>query len=443
MSGRAVPLRTKALYGVGEAAISLKNASINQYLLFFYADVMRLDPVLVAVALGIGKLWDAVIDPLMGYWSDTTRSTWGRRRPYVLVSALPMGIFYYLLYSPPKVEGLTLFFYLLAVSMLMYTFFTGFAVPYLAWGAELAEDYHERTEVVQVRALFGVIGGALGATLQHAESRDGFSERAVLLAGVVFLAALFSGVFVKDRGRDRLPDASLAHFSAGMWKTFSNREFTITFFTFCLMTIAISLGQGLQLYVVKYWLDLNHYFPWLVATFVLSLAFSFPFWLELSRRVGKRRALMCGLALGVVAPFGWVVVQPGQLGAMLAFMVVGGAVSGSLPLAMSLATDVVDLDELRTGEQRAGAYFGIWAFGLKTTGALGSILGGLALGVVGYDASREVQDAQAIWWLVLVVGPLQAVVHLIGFWALARMQFDEHHVRLVQAELAARRAAEC
>jgi len=441
MSGRAVPLRTKALYGVGEAAISLKNASLNQYLLFFYADVMQLNPMLVAVALGIGKLWDAVIDPAMGYWSDTTRSNWGRRRPYVLLSALPMGIFYYLLYSPPPLQGTALFFYLLLVSIVMYTFFTAFAVPYLAWGAELAEDYHERTEVVQVRALFGVLGGAAGATLQHAESREGFSERAVVLALLVGVTALFSGLFVRDPGREQLPAASFAHFRDGMRRTFQNREFAITFTTFCLMTVAISLGQGLQLYVVKYWLELNQYFPWIVATFVLSLTVSFPFWLKLSHRIGKRRALRCGLALGVVAPFGWVLVQPGELTAMLVFMVVGGAVSGSLPLAMSLATDVVDLDELRTGEQRAGAYFGIWAFGLKFMGALGAILGGVLLSGVGYDAKLAVQDPQAIWWLVLVVGPLQSVVNAAGLWALGRMQFDEHHVREVQAELAARRTA--
>jgi Na+/melibiose symporter-like transporter len=126
---------------------------------------------------------------------------------------------------------------------------------------------------------------------------------------------------------------------------------------------------------------------------------------------------------------------------MLLFMVVAGAVTGSLTLAVSQAIDVVDLDELRTGEQRAGAYFGIWAFGLKLATAVGQFLGGILLDVVGY-VPDVAQEAHTLWWLVLLVGPLQSVVFAIGFLVFRRVRFDAAEFERVHQALAARRALE-
>ncbi len=444
MPAREVPLRTKLLYGVADVAVNVKNASLNHFLLFFYADVIMVAPAIVGAAVFIGKVWDAVTDPAMGYFSDTTRSRWGRRRPYVLLSAVPMGVCYYFLFSPPALQGGLLVGYLVAINLLLFTCFTMFATPYLAWGAELARDYHERTEVVQIRALFGVIGGVVGATApilianQFADARVGFSRMALVLAAAITLTTLVTGVGVRDAQRDHVAAANLRHFLVGLGQTFANRDFRIVFATFCLMTVAASLGQSVQLIVVKYWLQMYDFFPWIALTFALSFAGSFPFWLALSRRLGKRRAMMTGLALGCVAPFGWIVVQPGQRWAMLVFMVAGGTVAGSLTLAISQAIDVVDIDELRTGEKRAGAYFGVWTLGLKTMSAFGTLLGGVLLGLVGY-VPEEAQDPRTLRWLVILVGPLQACVHLVGLLIFRRVRFDAADIHRIQAELDARR----
>lgn len=97
MPAGEVPLRTKLLYGFGDVAINIKNTSLNQFLLFFYVDVIRVAPEMIGVALFIGKAWDAFSDPIVGYLSDTTHSRWGRRRPFVLAASLPMAACYYLL----------------------------------------------------------------------------------------------------------------------------------------------------------------------------------------------------------------------------------------------------------------------------------------------------------------------------------------------------------
>jgi Na+/melibiose symporter-like transporter len=424
MDARAVPLRTKLAYGVADVAINVKNSSLNQFLLFFYADVVHLAPAVVGAALFVGKLWDAVTDPVMGYLSDTTRSRWGRRRPYVLLSAVPMGVCFYLLFSPPALSSAGLASYFLAVNLLLFTAFTVFAVPYMAWGAEIATDYHERTELVQIRALFGVLGGILGATVPSlAHTREEFSLVALVLAVLIVASTLATGLSVADPSRTRLPAASLAHFRAGLRQTFANREFKAIFVTFCLMTVAAVLGQSVQLIVIKYWLQLYDFFRWLALTFALSFVASFPLWFALSRRIGKQRALMTGLALGCVVPFGWVFVGPGERTAMLAFMVAAGINTGSITLALSQAIDVVEIDAQRTGERREGAYFGVWTLGLKTMGALGVLLGGVLLEIVGY-VPGQVPEPRTLWWLVMAVGPLQAAVHFAALLVLRRVRFD-------------------
>jgi len=446
MPVQTVPLRTKILYGIGDIAITTKNTSLSQFLLFFYADVMRMAPGWVGMALFVGKLWDALTDPAIGYLSDATRSRWGRRRPYVLAAAVPMGLCYCLLFAPPVTGGWLLFAYLLLAFMALDTVFTAFATPYAAWGAELARDYHERTVVVQIRALCGVVGGVIGATTpvlvaqRFADPSVGYSRMALVLGGVMTMAALVTGITVPDARQADIPAPSLRHFLGGIRGTFVNRHFNIVFATFCLMTVAAAVGQSIQLIVIKYRLEMYDFFPAIALVFALSFAGSFPLWLRLSRRVGKHRALMIGLALGCVVPFGWLLVQPGQRLAMLLFMFAGGMSTGSVTLALSQAIDVIDFDELATGEKRAGAYFGVWTLGLKSMSAIGTLLGGLLLSLVNY-VPQQTQNPATLWWLVVLVGPVQAGVHLIGLLVFRRLQFTADDIARVQAALDARRAA--
>jgi GPH family glycoside/pentoside/hexuronide:cation symporter len=444
MPAREVPLRTKILYGVADVALNIKSTSLNQFLLFFYADVVHVAPAMVGAAIFAGKLWDAVTDPLMGYISDTTRSRWGRRRPWIVASAVPMGVCYYLLFAPPDLTPAMSAIYLGVLGILLFTFFTMFATPYLAWGAELARNYHERTAVVQIRAVFGVVGGVIGATapvlIANAvdDQRRGFGIMAMVLGACIAASTLVTGMRVPETPREPVPGAGPRHFFRGLLGTLANRDFLIVFATFCLMTSAGAVGQSVQLIVVKYRLGMYDFFPWIALTFALSFAGSFPLWLGLSRRVGKHSALMIGLGLSCVTPLGWMVVQPGQYLGMLLFTMAGGIVAGSLTLAVSQAADVIDIDELQTGEQRAGAYFGIWTLGLKTSSALGTFAGSLVLTAVGYRPDQP-QDADALWGLVFVVGPMQALVHLLGLLIFRRIRLDEIDVANVQAALDVRR----
>src|SRR5690242_19535944 len=124
MPQQAVPVRTKFFYGFGELALSLKTESLNRVLMFFYSDTLRLSPTAVGLMILLSKGWDALTDPAMGYLSDTTRSQRGRRRRYVILGALPMGVCYALLFWPPHLGDRALLWYMLALSVALYTGFT-------------------------------------------------------------------------------------------------------------------------------------------------------------------------------------------------------------------------------------------------------------------------------------------------------------------------------
>jgi GPH family glycoside/pentoside/hexuronide:cation symporter len=123
---------------------------------------------------------------------------------------------------------------------------------------------------------------------------------------------------------------------------------------------------------------------------------------------------------------------------MVAFAALGGASSGAVTLAMSSAIDVIDFDELQTGERREGAYFGIWTLGLKTMSALGALLGGAALWVLG-ASGVEGLDAATAWRLVWLVGPLQVAANVFGLLMMRRIRWGHADVLRLQAALAERR----
>ena len=159
-----VPLSTHLNYSFGMMAPSALVVFSRSFLLFFYSQVVGLDAWLAGIALTIGRVWDAISDPLMGAISDRTRSRWGRRRPYIIFGALPLALSYVALWVPPiGWSQMELFVYLVATDILFNTLVTIVTIPYTSLGAELSTDYHERTRVTAIRMLFYQVGWFIGA----------------------------------------------------------------------------------------------------------------------------------------------------------------------------------------------------------------------------------------------------------------------------------------
>ncbi len=156
-----VPASTKIVYGLGQAAEGLKNTAFGLFLLFYYNQVLGLPGTLAGLALGISLVFDAFFDPLVGSISDNFRSKYGRRHPFMYAAILPMAVGFYLLFSPPVQGDWALFAWLFVFATLTRGGMALFHVPHIALGAELSDDFEERTSIVGVRQFLATFGGLL------------------------------------------------------------------------------------------------------------------------------------------------------------------------------------------------------------------------------------------------------------------------------------------
>ena len=163
---RQVPFSSKFAFGVGQYAEGLKNTGFSLFILFYYNQVLGLSGTLAGMALFIALLFDAVTDPLAGSLSDNFRSKWGRRHPFMYASAIPLGIAFVGLFSPPESLGqIGLFIWLSVFAILTRAAMTLYHVPHLALGAEMTENFEERTKIVAFRQFFGTFGGASASVI--------------------------------------------------------------------------------------------------------------------------------------------------------------------------------------------------------------------------------------------------------------------------------------
>lgn len=397
LKAEKLPTRTKVLYGVADAGIAMLTASIQFFLLFFYTDVLGLDPGLSGTALLVGKLtWDAVNDPVFGYISDRTRTRFGRRRPYILAGAIPLCLVTWLLYSiPAKLTGVVAFLVILGTFLLFDTMHTLVSVPYYAMTPELTHDYDERTSLTAVRMVFSVVGYILGAAGTTAiaglfQGMAGWTEKASYsgMGGVFGLIAaatlLTTGLSVRERPSGEIKLATLPPVAAVL-QTFRNRPFMQLVAAFFISSFSFTLLTSLLPYYLTYQLDMEDQVPVVLFVMLVTIGvFLFP-WKKVSDRINKGPAYALGLFIASVAVIFTFVLPYGPTPLVYAIAFGAGfGFSGQWVFPWGMLPDVVEYDELETGERREGIYYGVWAFLTKFTGALGIAVSGWALDLFGY-----------------------------------------------------------
>ncbi|MDG2273094.1 MAG: MFS transporter, partial [Halioglobus sp.] len=166
MTSKRISLRNSLLYSTGIISHALKEAALGVFILFYYKQVLGLSGTLTGLAIAISIIWDGISDPLIGAWSDRLRSRIGRRHPLMIVAVIPIAAGFIMLYGPPEhisSDQGQLFTWLLISILLVRTALTFFMVPYLALGAEITPDYHERTQLVGMRTNIAWFTGSLTA----------------------------------------------------------------------------------------------------------------------------------------------------------------------------------------------------------------------------------------------------------------------------------------
>jgi sugar (glycoside-pentoside-hexuronide) transporter len=441
----------KGVYGFGDVLIALRMSSFQFYLLPFYTDVVLLSPWLAGVGKMIGMVWDGVNDPLCGYLSDRTRTSIGRRRPFLLGAAIPLGIAFGAMWSPPSGLGPMLaFIYLVVAFVVLDTAFSLYATPYLALGAELSDDYHERTQLAAFRALFHLIGLFVGVAVPAAvlarfaaEPARGFRTMGFTLGAGMVAVALITGTLLRERRVLAPPaqGASLRGFVDGFGATLRNPAFRVLIGTFAFILLGGGMYQTLVPYAFRYWLRKPEMVTLAPLVFLASSVCSLPIWTRLARGLGKDRAMrLCMLwavvALGVTP----IALTPDMSQVrMLFFLAIAGLGNGGwMVLPVAITADVIDFDELGSGLRREGAYFGVWTLVMKCAGALASGAVGVALELLGY-LPNETQSESTILGIKVLYGPVPAAMMLFGFLVFLRFPLTRERHAEIQAALGVRR----
>ncbi len=400
--------KTKILYGIADLGISLLTASIQFFLLFFYTDIAGIDPGVAGTALLVGKItWDALNDPLFGYFSDRTRSRWGRRKPYMLFGAIPFGLTIWLLFSiPPGLTGVTAFLAVLGSFLLADTTQTLVSVPYYALSAELTYDYDERTALISVRMIFTVLGYILGAAATTAVAGMfigmGWTKSAAYsgmgaIFGLVAVITLLATTFgVKETVRRDIQPAAMPVLSQLRF-VFKNRPFVQYMIMSTIISISFTLLTSLLPYFLTYHLLMAAEIPLVMLVMLVTIGVFLIPWRYASQTLNKGPAYALGLAIASLAIVGAFLLPGGPTPWIYVIAFVAGVgFSAQYVFPWSMLPDVIEVDQAQTHERHEGIYFGANAFLGKLTGALGIAASGWALKLYGYIPDA-VQTPQALF----------------------------------------------
>jgi GPH family glycoside/pentoside/hexuronide:cation symporter len=434
--GGRLSIREKLGFGVFDLGGNMMFSVIGFWCLHYLTDVAGLGAALAGFALMIGKVWDAVTDPAMGFISDRTRTPLGRRRPYLAAGAVPMALIFWFFFTAPDMSSQTALVVWAALALILFnTFSTILNVPYSSLTPELTSDYHEQTSLNGFRFGFAVFGTIIGAAAVQplvglfANPRRGYSMTGLILGGLVAVTSLltFFGTREKKPAESALPPES---FLKTYQAVFANKPFVILVATYMLHLTALTLLQGIIIYYTKYiYNNESVATPAMALLLVVAMVF-IPVSVLVSKKIGKRAVYqICFIILSVATIalfFLGHILGIRFFFAVMVFAGIGVGFNYVAPFAM--VPDTVTYDELRTGRRKEGAYYGIWTFFSKIGSSLAALLSGIILQAGGYIADA-VQSGQALFAIRLIIGPVPAAVFICAALLIRFYPLDEKACR--------------
>jgi sugar (glycoside-pentoside-hexuronide) transporter len=412
----------KAIFALGDHTVNLVLSALSFYYLFFLTEVAGLAAGLAGLVPLLARAVDAFADPIMGRVSDLTRMRSGRRRPYFLIGVLPFGLsFAALWWNVPFESEAARFAYYAAAYLACALSMTVLSVPYMALLPELAADYQSRTDLNIWRTAAAILGTLLGVVAfeplieSFGGGAAGYAAAGTLLA--FWVMTPWIPIFrVTWERPDFAPPSEMPHLE-GVRLLFRHRSYMRLMAFFLLCRIAIDLASAMFLYYFTYWIGRPGDFAITMGIFLVAVVASLPFWLFVSQRVDKRALFIAGAAWWVGAQFFMWAAQPEWprawifLGATLAG--IGFAAADVMP--WSMLGDVVDEDELSSGERREGLYAGFFTFLRKLGGAGAVALGGFTLELSGYEPGRP-QSETTLWTIRVLTAGAPGVFVLLSAW---------------------------
>ncbi len=454
---KQVPVWSKVAYGFGSVAYGVKDNGFNYFFLIFYSQVMGVDAYLVALALMIAMGVDALSDPLIGYFSDNTRSRWGRRHPYMYFAAIPVSIAYYLMWNPPgSLEGNDLFPFIVTVAILVRTLITLYEIPSSALVAEMTDDYDERTSMLSYRYFFGWTGGTIMSALALAfllvpteEIKDGmFNVAGHGQVGFVAACVIFTAIICSALGTHRqIPNLNppppkrkmtIKRIYGEIFETLATGSFAALFVSALFGSIATGVAAGLSYYISTfYWEFTTQEIGILSITVVLSALIGFLLAPIVSRKIGKRKGAMAvGILAFTINPLPIVLRMLGWMpenGDPMLFPIIlivntldVGLIVTYQILAASMIADLVEDSEIRTARRSEGVFFASVTFVRKVVQGFGAMMAAtiLTLSEFPVGATPGTVPEEALITFALYYVPTVFTVWMLMIFSISFYQVD-------------------
>ena len=438
----------KFQYSVGAIANGIKTDMFTFFLLFFYSRVIGLDPLLASLAIGAALIVDSITDPLMGTISDRTNTKLGRRHPYMIVSFIPVSIFYILLFTPKPDWDITqnqLFWWMFVCASFTRIGMTLFEVPHRSFGAEITKDYIERTKLFSWREMFAWIAGICNAFIAYNIFFRSTQEYPygqlnpeayfpLALTGAIFmvLSLLYSSITTTNKieNLSKWTEAvTLKQIIKELKIAISNKSFILFFLGSLTLSISWGLLNSLTLFInTDFWglkgsqigIFLYIYFGAAFLAFYIT-----PKFVAL---IGKRNfVLLCVLGVALSAPIAFISYNLGltpEKGTttLVLFLCVPLIFISTLSIAGNMARDamigdIADEVDLQSGKRQEGVLYSAVSFVQKVNTAIGSLTGGLTLWVLNITAETPTYDqAYSLFFVQGVIGPILLIIPILFFY---------------------------
>ena len=438
---------TKIIYGSGDIGFSLTTTIVAAYFLFFLTNVVGIRPAVAGIAILIGRSWDYINDPIIGHISDRTRSRWGRRRPFLLFGALPFALAFTMMwFKPPWDNLIALTAYYAMAYVIFDTAATFVYMPYYALTPELTEDYDERTSLTSYRMFYSIVGSLLAFTipLMIVGSFSPGNTGKILLMGAIFglISALpLLLVFAYTREKQEFVEQAQPTFKDSLKAAFKNKPFVFGAVIYLITWVSFDILLTVLLFFIKFVMGREADSDLIMAVIFIVAIFALPFWEWTSRKLNKRLAYAAGIAFWAVVQVVLITMNASSPLTLILFLcgLAGIGVSAAHVLPWSIIPDAIEWDEYQTGERHEGMFYSLVTLMQKIASSIAIPLTAVFLDLTHYVPNSITQPASALLGIRILVGPIPAVLLIIGIIFALKYPLSREEFTRVVKELEARR----